>query len=163
MGALHLHAQVPERVSFLAAVYWRAYHYKQHINTAQAQTLAFFAPSHLDFPAYALFAPANSAQTISPGNMPIALPTQGKAGQSNVQFGGLPAESTNVGIGMAPTLLGLNQYTNTNQSSSSGVTPYQYLQYIASAAGGLANWAVTPPGYTPGGQPLAGGSYFTSS
>ena len=146
VGALHLHAQVPERVSFLAAVYWRAYHYKQHINTAQAQTLAFFAPSHLDFPAYALFAPANSAQTISPGNMPIALPMQGTGGQpSKLQFEGY-SPSMVQGLSLAtnqPSALNIN----TTQSSSSNPR-IQGLSlipsYAASTIGGIANWAVAP-------------------
>jgi hypothetical protein len=30
---------------------------------------------------------------------------------------------------------------------------------IASTIGGLANWLITPPGYTQGGAPLAGGQF----
>ena len=164
VGALHLHAQVPERVSFLAAVYWRAYHYKQHINTAQAQTLAFFAPSHLDFPAYALFAPANSAMTISPGSTPIALPTQGMGGQYNAQLAfqnSQPYTANMLGQSIqSPSM----QYTNTTQSSSSNLPwIFQIPGQAASTIGGLVNWAINPPGYTPGGAPLTEGANFTSS
>ena len=66
---------------------------------------------------------ALSAHTIATGNMPIALSTLGTAGQYNAQFAGLPLASSNVGIGTAATLSSPAQYTNTNQTSSSRVTP----------------------------------------
>ena len=83
----------------------------------------------------------------------------GTGEQYNAQFAGLPLASSNLGIGTAATLPNQAQYTNTTQPSSFGVTPEQYLGYIGSTVGGLANFLITPPGYTPGGAPSAGGQF----
>ncbi|MCL4380750.1 hypothetical protein M1141_00560 [Candidatus Marsarchaeota archaeon] len=99
---------------------------------------------------------AFSSESIATGNTPTALSMPGTAGQYNSQFVGLPLASSNVGIGTAAMLPNSIQYTNTNQASSSGVTPKQYLGYIASTAGNLAKYLGSIPGYTPGGPPLAG-------
>ncbi len=96
---------------------------------------------------------AFSSESISQGNIPTALSTPGTAGQYNSQFVGLPLASSNVGIGTAAMLPNSTQYTNTNQASSSGVTPEQYLGYIASTAANLAKYLGSIPGYTPGGVP----------
>jgi hypothetical protein len=77
--------------------------------------------------------------TSATGNTPTPLSTLGTAGQYNAQFAGLPLASSNVGIGTAATLPNSIQYTNTNQASSSGVTPEQYLGDIASTALNLFN------------------------
>ena len=67
--------------------------------------------------------------------------------------------SSNVGTGKAAIPISSMQYTNTTQSSSSGVTPEQYLGYLASTVGSLANRTLSVPGYTPGGALLAGGQF----
>jgi hypothetical protein len=109
--------------------------------------------------------------TISPGSTPIALPTQGTGGLSYSQFAGQNNGSNIVGQSLPITTVGANQYMNTSQNSSQNqpfflLNPAFYEGIpsdIASTASGLANWAVTPPGYTPGGAPLTEGAHFTSS
>lgn len=65
---------------------------------------------------------ALSSQSILPSNTQTALSTQGMAVQYNSQFAGLPFASSNAGTETETTLLGLSQYTDTNQASSSRVT-----------------------------------------
>ncbi len=83
-------------------------------------------------------ATAFSPPSIAGSSTPLALTTPGTAGQYNAQFAGLPLASSNVGIGTAAALPSSTQYTNTTQASSSGVTPEQYLGYLASTAANLA-------------------------
>ena len=108
-----------------------------------------------------------SSQSISPSSIPIALPTQGTGGLSYSQFAGQNSGSNIVGQSLPITTAGTNQYTNTNQTSSQNqpfflLNPAFYEAIpsdIASTIGGLANWAITPPGVTQGGAPLAGGQF----
>ena len=94
--------------------------------------------------------------------MPIGLSTPGTGGQYNVQFAGLPLASSNVGIGTAATPPSSTQYTNTTPaySSQSPLSKFENAiplipSYLASAISNLPNLLINPPGYTPGGGPLA--------
>lgn len=97
---------------------------------------------------------------ISPNNKPLDLSMQGTAGQYNPQLGLPLLDSSNEGIRKVVTQPSSILYTNTTQTSSSSVTPLQYLGYLTSAAGSLVRpfTIILNPG-TPGGAPLAGGSF----
>ncbi len=127
--------------------------------------MAFLHVSFTLSPPPNAYVPGAYDMTTAADNMPTGLSTPGTAGQSMTQFAG----QNNVGnIGqMYPltTTQGTNQYTNTNQASSNN-QPFFLLNpafyeavpgYLASTAGNLANFLITPPGYTPGGAPSAGG------
>jgi hypothetical protein len=90
--------------------------------------------------------------------------------QSSLQFAGsnLYSEPTTQTIGSP--LLYNPQAANTNiapiYSTETPTNPNSsfwsqffgaYPSELASTIGGLVNWAITPPGYTQGGTPLAGG------
>ena len=50
--------------------------------------------------------------------------------------------------------------TNTAQASSNNAPWYTYIPSdIASTVGGLVNYALSVPNFTPGGAPLAGGQF----
>ncbi|ASI13776.1 hypothetical protein Mia14_0459 [Candidatus Mancarchaeum acidiphilum] len=97
---------------------------------------------------------------ISMSSRPLDISMQGTAGQYNGQLGELPLGSSNEGIRKAIMQSPLTLYTNTTQTSSSGVTPLQYLGDIVSTVGSLVRpfTTILNPG-TPGGAPLAGGSF----
>ena len=104
---------------------------------------------------------ALSSQTISTGNIPLILPTPGTAGQSMMPQTALNNQGYTVGmLGLStPQQLAIN--TNTVQASSNNAPWYTYIPgYLASTVGNLANALINPPGYTPGGAPLAGGQFL---
>ncbi len=113
-----------------------------------------------------------SAQAIAPGNMPLALSLPGTAGHNTLSFG----EQSFSQSARAPIVPIANrelaQNTNASPKPPSEITPFNPLSlafwetygsevpgYLASAAGGLVNWLITPPGFTQGGAPLAGGQF----
>ena len=108
---------------------------------------------------------ALSSQSISAGNTPTALPTPGTAGQYNsLQSSQLLAGSNPYSVPINQTaglqLLYNPQVTNTNTNSNSSFWNQFFGSYpssLASTAGNLIKGSITPPGYTPGGAPLAGG------
>ena len=94
-------------------------------------------------PIYAL-----SSTAISPGSTPIALPTQGTATQQYPPgaFAYLGNNPIQVQTAQSPS-----QQSTANKNTNLFST---WVSDIGNTIGGLANWAITPPGYTPGGQPL---------
>ncbi|MCL5433443.1 MAG: hypothetical protein M1538_00485, partial [Candidatus Marsarchaeota archaeon] len=152
--------------------------YTQTVNTNSSDSLALtgFTPSQ------SMPANASSSQTISTGNIPLILPTPGTAGQSPAPQ--IVPSNQGYTVGMSglstPQQLGINTNTtqassfelpnipftyhsitpNTVQASSNNAPWYTYIPSdVASTIGNLVNWSVTPPGYTPGGAPLAGGQF----
>ncbi|MEM3216013.1 MAG: hypothetical protein QXS17_03805, partial [Candidatus Micrarchaeaceae archaeon] len=133
--------------------------YTIYFNTPQGITSSY-TPQQASYAAWQASMP-NSSTAILPGNMPLGSPTQGMGGQYP-----LPLASQNSPLYTANTLgqqtpLSLNQYTNTNQTSSSNLPWYDYIpSAVVSTAGRVANWFASPfEQFQPGGAPLAGGQF----
>ncbi|MCL5419732.1 MAG: hypothetical protein M1354_02535, partial [Candidatus Marsarchaeota archaeon] len=108
----------------------------------------------------------SSAQPISQGNMQSGQATQGMGGLSlSPQYSATAPTSVQALSLSTPQQSGTN--TNTGQTSSWTSNPltniYEVLAPIpsdvASTLGGIANLLITPPGFTQGGAPLAGGQF----
>ena len=105
--------------------------------------------------------------TTAAGSIPIGLSMPGTAGLSLSQLAGQNNVMNTSQTFPLLTTQGTNQYTNTNQTSSNNqpfflLNPAFYESVpsnVASTVGGLANFLITPPGYTQGGAPSAGGQF----
>ncbi len=105
---------------------------------------------------------AFSSDSIATGNIPTALSMPGTAGLSLLPQYLVYQPTVAQGLSL-PTQQQSGTNTNTFQSSSWSSNPltniYDILSPIpgdiASTAANLANWFITPPGYTPGGAPFA--------
>ena len=103
---------------------------------------------------------AFSSKTIVPGSILSAPATPETAGLLPLQQTAQNNQGYTEGMLGLSTLPQSRTNINTVQSSSTNAPWYTYIPSdILSAVEGLVNSAITPPGYTPGGAPLAGGSF----
>ncbi|MCL5106187.1 MAG: hypothetical protein M1331_02205 [Candidatus Marsarchaeota archaeon] len=108
-----------------------------------------------------------SSESIATGNMPIALPTPGGAGQYTLPLGELSFLQS-AGAPIVP-IVNTQSVPNTNTSPNAPFNPLSLASwetygsevpgYIASTAANLAKSLGSIPGYTPGGAPTAGGQF----
>ena len=129
--------------------------------------MAFLHVSFTLSPPPNAYVPGAYDMTTAADNMPTGLSTPGKAGQYTLPLDGL-SFSQSAGAPIVP-IANTQSVPNTNTSPNAPFNPLSLASWetygnevpgeVASTAGNLANWFITPPGYTPGGAPLAGGQF----